>query len=106
MDNLEKILYNLLPLVLIIVFSWLFGLLGSRMKKRAASAGDSTTRREEGQDLLDIFAARSGEQPGTPQSGMENLPPLPADATTWAPQRGLAPPPVTADPIKPKMWGA
>lgn len=106
MDNLENILYSLLPLVLIIIFSWLFGLLGSRMKKRAASTDNSTTRREEGADLFDIFAPRSGEQPGASQPGMENLPPLPADATTWAPQRRLAPPPVTADPIKPKMWGA
>jgi len=76
------------------------------MKKQAASAGNSTTRREEGGDLFDIFAARSDEQPAAPQPGMENLPPLPADATTWAPQRGPTPPPVTASPIKPKMWGA
>jgi hypothetical protein len=106
MDNLQNILYSLLPLVLIIVFSWLFGLLGSRMKKRAASAGNSTTQREEGEDLFDLFAARSSEQPDTTQSAMENLPPLPADAAPWARRRGLNPPPVTADPIKPKMWGA
>jgi hypothetical protein len=106
MDNLENILYSILPLVLIIIFSWLFGLLGSRMKKQAASAGSSTTHREEGGDLFDLFAARSGEQPGASQSGMDNLPPLPADTTSWAPKRGLNRPPVTPDPIKPKMWGA
>ena len=106
MDNLENILYKLLPLVLIIVFSWLFGLLGSRMKKKSASAGDSTTQREEEEDLFDIFAARSAEQPEDSQSGTENLPPLPAGAAPWTRRRGFNPPPVTADPIKPKMWGA
>jgi hypothetical protein len=106
MDNLQNILYSLLPLVLIIVFSWLFGLLGSRMKKRAASAGNSTTQREEGEDLFDLFATRSGEQPDASQPGMESLPPLPTDAAPWALRRGLTPPSVTADPIKPKMWGA
>ncbi len=104
MDNLENILYSLLPLVLIIVFSWLFGSLGSRMKKKAGATGKSTTPREQGEDLFDFFAARSGEQPS--ESGTENLPPLPSGASTWVTQRGLNPPPVTADPIKPKMWGA
>ena len=106
MDNLENILYSLLPLVLIIVFSWLFSFLGSRMKKQAGSAGNSTTRSEQGEGLFDILAGRSGEQPSASQPGVEDLPPLPSGATTWAPQRGLNPPPATANPIKPKMWGA
>jgi hypothetical protein len=106
MENLENILYSLLPLILIIVFSWLFGSLGSRLKKQAASAGNSTEHREQGEDLFDLFAARSGEQPSASQPGTQNLPPLPSDTTPWVPKRGLAPPPVTADPIKPKMWGA
>ncbi len=104
MDNLENTLYSLLPLVLIIVFSWLFGLLGSRLKQKAEPAGNSTERREQAGDLFNIFGDRSGEQPGTTR--MENLPPLPSDTTAWVPQRKLTPPPVTADPIKPKMWGA
>jgi len=106
MDNLENILYSLLPLILIIVFSWLFGSLGSRLKKQAEPADNSASRREQGPDLFDIFSPRSGEQQDASQGRMDNLPPLPSDATPWAPRRRLAPPPVTADPIKPKMWGA
>jgi hypothetical protein len=106
MDNLENILYSLLPLVLIIVFSWLFGLLGSRMKKQAASSGKPAEQREEAQNLFDLFAARSGGQPGALEPGMESSPPLPADAAPWAQRRGVNPPLVTPDPIKPKMWGA
>ena len=106
MDNLENTLYSLLPLVLIIVFSWLFGLLGSRMKKQAASPVKTTEQSEEGENLFDLFAARSSEQPGGLKPGMQSLPPLPADAALWARRRGVNPPFVTADPIKPKMWGA
>ena len=106
MDNLENILYSLLPLVLIVVFSWLFGLLGSRMKKQAASSGKPAEQREEGENLFDLFAARSGGQPGAWEPGMESLPPPPTDAAPWARRRGVNPSLVRADPIKPKMWGA
>ena len=39
--DIENILYSLVPLILIIVFSWLFSFLGSRMKKQAVSIVDS-----------------------------------------------------------------
>ncbi len=105
MDNLENILSSLLPLVLIIIFSWLFSFL-SRKKKQLEPSKNAATDRGQGADLFDLFAGSSGERPTSSQAGMEDLPPLPTGATRWMPQARLAPPPVTADPIKPKMWGA
>jgi hypothetical protein len=105
MDNLENILKSLLPLILIILFSWVFSYL-SRKKKQLEPAKNAATERGQAEDLLDIFSGRSGQQPMSSEAAAENLPPLPSAATRWAPRGGLAPPPVTADPIKPKMWGA
>jgi hypothetical protein len=105
MDNLESILKSLLPLILIILFSWVFSYL-SRKKKQPEPAKNAATDRAPAEDLIDIFSGRSGRQPMSSEAGVEDLPPLPSAATRWAPQGGLAPPPATADPIKPKMWGA
>lgn len=109
MDNLENILKSLLPLILIILFSWVFSFL-SRKKKQLEPEKNTATDRAQAEDLIDIFSGRSGQQPLSSEAGVENLPPLPSGAASgaarWAPQGRLGPPPVTADPIKPKMWGA
>ncbi len=105
MDNLENILKSLLPLILIILFSWVFSFL-SRKKKQLEPGKNATTDRAQAEDLIDIFSGRSGQQSMSSEAGVEDLPPLPSAATRWAPRGALAPPPATAHPIKPKMWGA
>ncbi len=105
MDHLHSILSNILPLVLIILFSWLFSFL-ARKKKQAEPAKNSNADTGHGEDLFDLFSARSGGEPTASQPGMEDLPPVSSGPIAWRRQGPLTPPPVTADPIKPKMWGA
>jgi hypothetical protein len=107
MENSKDFLYSLAPLVLIIVFSWLFSFLGSKMKKQGQGAAPQSQREPQG-DLIDLFpdAGRQGSpgQPGTEQATWGQG--RPADVTTWNSRTAGGPPPVTAAPIKPKWWGA
>lgn len=107
MENTKDILYSIAPLVLIIVFSWLFSYLGSRMKKQSQGAAPQSQTEPEDQ-LMDLFPDGGREEfPGQPRAeqaplGLGRL----ADFTTWNPRTAEGPPPVTPTPIKPKWWGA
>ena len=48
MDDIKNVLYSLIPLILIIIFSWLFGLLGSKMKKPTEESDVSLQKRSRG----------------------------------------------------------
>ncbi len=107
MDNTKDILYSLAPLVLIIVFSWLFSYLGSKMKKQSQGAAPQSQREPQG-ELMELFPDMGREdRPGQPQPEQATWAPgRPTDVTTWNPQAAGGPPRVTPAPIKPKWWGA
>jgi len=106
--DIENILYSLIPLILIIVFSWLFSFLGSKMKKQAQQGASSSAGRQES-SMMDLLTGEKSEdnlfgsegtaadQPGQAQR---------LDPTDWMTNRGQQGPKVSSKPIKPKWWGA
>lgn len=103
MENITNILYSLLPLILIILFSWLFGLLGSKAKKQQAEAKVAEERQNT--DLLDLILSQKEEEvrsePGVPGAEKARL-----DEIVWEKRRQPGGPIVSPDPIKPRWWGA
>jgi len=108
MEKIENILYSIVPLVLIILFSWLFSVLGSKMRKTPEGT-DGVQEKGGDYRLIDMLTDQkpppreatlrpeeiewANDFPpsaqGTPQS-----PPIPGG------------PQVTPRPIRPKWWGA
>lgn len=105
--DFENILYSLIPLILIIVFSWLFSFLGSKMKKQAQQGPESAGRQDS--SLADILSGGKGEdylfgsgeaipdETGQAQRGAQ---------TDWRTYRDRQAPKVSSKPINPKWWGA
>ena len=109
MDDTKNVIWSLAPLILIILFSWLFGVLGNKMKKPKEETDVSPKRGPEDQPL-DIFSAMreaagqiSASEGGV--KGSDRVPP-PAGSQVWRPETGLTGPRVTPKPITPKWWGA
>jgi len=102
------LLKSLIPLILIIVFSWLFSALGSRMKKRTEQA-QSDTETDVGEEILNLFSVGSEEEPHdspdyTRSVKQEEI--GPETGTDWDSVNRYGAPVVTPDPIKPRWWGA
>lgn len=104
--DVEKILYSLIPLILIIVFSWLFSFLGSRMKRQ----NDEADTGENGDDrLIDLIAGQADDDllvlPGG-ESAERSEETVQVDPSEWRTHQDPRAPRVTSDPIRPKWWGA
>ena len=106
--EIENVLYSLIPLVLIVVFSWLFSLMGSRMKKEQQDESISSTEFPQDRSL-DIFSEEEDEEwlvPGqeAAQEPSGQFPHArPVEVTN---RHGLQAPDITPEPIRPKWWGA
>jgi len=104
----EKLIYSVIPLVLIIFFSWLFSVMGSRMKKQAEEESPGVAK-SPGDQLLDLFGKVDDEkivvsdERGTPgQTGG-----IPGSwSSEWGMYRDPQAPRVSPKPITPKWWGA
>lgn len=106
--DIEKLIYSVIPLVLIIFFSWLFSVMGSRMKKQAEE-GSPGVAKSPGDQLLDLFGkvddekiVVNGEKPFSIQTDSAQ----PIGSTAWGTYRDPQVPVVTPKPITPKWWGA
>ncbi len=109
MDESKNVIWSLVPLILIILFSWLFGVLGNKMKKPQQKADDSVKTAPDEQPL-DIFTAlrQAAGQVSTTEGDVnvnERVPTV-AGNQVWRPDKGLTGPRVTPKPITPKWWGA
>ncbi|MCX5860548.1 MAG: hypothetical protein NTW27_00260 [Deltaproteobacteria bacterium] len=107
MDNLENVIYSLIPLVLILLLSWLFSSMGSKAKKQLGER-ERTPAPLPGEQLLDLI---SGAKSGKESSPMEVITKPTngfAQQTTdgWGRRRSSGASEVTPEPIKPKWWGA
>jgi len=108
MKDTDNILYSIIPLILIILFSWLFSLLGSKMRKQGKET-EATGEKSRGYQLMDLLLPDKPESgpaanqlPGTERPAELPQPNLPVQMPKTAPGS----PPVTAKPIEPKWWGA
>jgi hypothetical protein len=109
--DIEKAVYSFLPLILIIVVSWVLSLLGSKMKKSGQNEG-VTLKRGPAESPMDILVEKPSEQvrtiPTIPRDS-EDFEPGPVfrpDSSEWGMDKAPQSPPVTPKPIKPKWWGA
>lgn len=100
MNNIENILYSLIPLILIILFSWLFSFLGSKMKKPEESS-EGAGGRNLGDRILEMMKEGQDETPAEP---VKRGPVAIDSRVGWPQQTGN--PVITPKPIKPKWWGA
>jgi hypothetical protein len=109
MDESKNVIWSLVPLILIILFSWLFGFLGKKMKKPQEDGDVSLTRAPEDQPL-DIFSAMreaAGQLSASEgPAGANDRLPTPTGSQTWSTGKGFTGPRVTPKPITPKWWGA
>lgn len=118
--EIEKLIYSIIPLVLIIFFSWLFSVMGSRMKRQMEEEGPGVVKipgvppgagvaKSSGDPLMDLFGRLGDEKivvteeqetsprtGGMPQSG----------SSQWGMYRDPQAPRVSSEPITPKWWGA
>jgi len=109
MGDIKNVLYSLIPLILIIIFSWLFGLLGSKMKKPTEETEVSLKRGPEDQplDILSAIKEAAGQAPA-PQGALKisDRTATPIERGAWGTGTGPGGPNVTPKPITPKWWGA
>ncbi len=110
MDDIKNVLYSLIPLILIIVFSWLFGILGGKMKKPPEETDVSLNRGPEDQpfDILSAIREAAADQGPAPQGGLKinDRTATPIERVAWGTGKGSGGPNVTPKPITPKWWGA
>jgi hypothetical protein len=106
MEKADNILYSIIPLILIIVLSWLFSFLGSKKRKETEGAENSSGMRVA--DQFFDFVAKGEERQEVPREG----PPEWAEVrdrspdTPWIRQPAMRGPQISAKPIEPKWWGA
>jgi len=102
MDNPENILKSILPLIIIIVVSWLISSLGSRLKKQNGTIQGEDQLAEK--NIFD-FLSETKEEAALPENDTRKADVGTAAGKSW-PGYPTGGPPVTANPIKPKWWGA
>lgn len=109
MEKIENILYSVVPLLLIILFSWLFSFLSSRMRKQQPEEAVPGQEKASDHRLLDLLTDQiEPSPPGEPRSmPLDWTKPVPGPVQP-VPKTPTIPggPQVTPRPIRPKWWGA
>lgn len=106
--ELEELLYSLIPLVLIILFSWLFSFLGSRARARMESE-DGSRLGDRDDELINIFTnGPEGERSARADDEivLDDEEGFGWDTVKPKDLSDEGAPVVTPDPIKPRWWGA
>jgi hypothetical protein len=107
--DLEKLIPSLLPIILIIVVSWVFSFLASKMRKPQQQEGESAPA-ERGGDLLgDLFNLGKGQDvfqrpQGRPAGPAGEIQPM--DMGDRRPYQDVRGPSISPRPIEPRWWGA
>lgn len=107
MEKIKETLITLLPLLLILVVSWLFSLMGSKLKGKQDSEEQPVQKNTEEQqpDLMQILTGTKEKAPEVPSAFHD----IDGGAAFGKPQhRPVAKggPVITPKPITPKWWGA
>lgn len=106
MENITNILYSLLPLIVIILLSWLFSQMGAKAKKRTENAQKESPSTA-GDQIMDILLGK-GEADRFPTRAQDRIPSRDSSITAdaWDVQKPVSGPEPTPKPITPKWWGA
>jgi hypothetical protein len=107
MDSLENIIYSLIPLILILLLSWLFGSLGSKARKQVPE-GQKSSSPLPGDRIFDLISSKREEKELFPERAVAKVPDqiAPDGTDGWPRLQSPVPGPVTPEPIRPKWWGA
>jgi hypothetical protein len=108
MEKIENILYSVIPLVLIILFSWLFSYLGSRMRKEQEEPG-AVTAKDRDYQLIDLMTdQKEAPRAAEAQSALADWPVAFPGTGQKSPMAQPTPgaPKINPRPIEPKWWGA
>jgi hypothetical protein len=109
MEKATEILKSLIPLVLIILFSWLFSLMSSKARKQAQEKAPEA-KQGTGSPILDMLLnVGEGEEeprPGVPLRNEASGSRMPLQPQAGGPQGIPGQPQITSKPITPKWWGA
>ena len=108
MDEAKNVIFSLIPLILIILFSWLFGLLGKG--KKPTQETDLSPEKSPAEVPLDIFAqmrGQTGQAPaGQGEARVDERMAAPIGIRAGRAAKSSGAPRVTPKPITPKWWGA
>ncbi len=109
MEKIENILYSIVPLILIVLFSWLFSFLGSKMRKQQPDEAVPGQEKSSDYPLIDLLTGQS-EAPQPAESKATPLNWTSAGPSAGQPVQRIPTipggPQVTPRPIRPKWWGA
>jgi hypothetical protein len=111
MEKITEVLWSLIPLVLIIVFSWLFSLMGSKVKKQQPQGKEPMPGEGAGSPFLDMLlkVGQEEEEPRTDaRLPVKEIPssPMSLEPGAWNAQNVSSPTQISSEPITPKWWGA
>ncbi len=105
----EKLIPSLIPIILIIVVSWVFSFLAAKMRKQQQPANESQSTGRGENPLTALLNIGKGDDFFPSGQGGPNVRPgqqAPVDMADWRSYRDPQAPRITSDPIKPKWWGA
>jgi ABC-type nickel/cobalt efflux system permease component RcnA len=108
--DVEKLVWSLIPLLIIIAISWLFSYLGSKANK-ARQEAESVSGSDNRDRLLDLLSfeeeEKEEEMVGAGHAHAEDIrTDEGSQFTDWEAVHRRGAPVVSHDPIKPKWWGA
>lgn len=113
--EIEKLLYSLIPLILIIIFSWFFSFLGKKIGQREPDGEEVQTteyRGDEQRGPVDLFELLTDdeEEEEVPRREQTEIYQPPGDMSwdyegTYSPYEHRGAPTVSPEPIRPKFWG-
>jgi hypothetical protein len=108
--ELKDVLWTLLPLIMLIVVSWILSVLGSKVAKKSQEQ-EQLQGEAHGERSEELFIDVQDEELFEPS---RSEPEQPAGAghadqgqpAEWGTVQPGEPPPMTSEPIKPRWWGA
>ncbi len=105
--DIKALLYSLLPLILIVVFSWLFSALAAKGRKQGETDEQSTLAEEPNERPLQRIPKEVGAPGAGPFDYRERVPDVTAtDYGDYAQYQESLRQAEMSKPIKPKWWGA
>lgn len=106
MPEKDNFLYSLIPLLLILAFSWLFGLFSKRRAQREAPPEEPS--KEQTNPLLELFLDKRQRDEDVDLVDTQVVRPGNEDSpvTDWKSRSRYSGPKIDSTPITPKWWGA